>query len=263
MGVADTIIGICGNIAALVLFLVPAKTFNTIRKKKSTLDFSGIPYVTTLLNCLLWVLYGLPVNKGNVLVMTINSSGIVIQTVYILLFLYYASSWAARRKILGIFVFDIVATAALGAGVILGVHSKATRITILGISCVVLNIGMYYAPLSVMWLVIKTKSNEYMPFLLSLMVLINSSFWTIYAFLLMDIYIIIFCFFLAARAPMADQAQTQQTSAHLRQAGPGRLVAAWKGRRRGSHSAVQRGAWRARSSRKTLTGGQPRMIRPP
>ncbi|EFJ05651.1 hypothetical protein SELMODRAFT_136865 [Selaginella moellendorffii] len=185
MGVADTIIGICGNIAALVLFLVPAKTFNTIRKKKSTLDFSGIPYVTTLLNCLLWVLYGLPVNKGNVLVMTINSSGIVIQTVYILLFLYYAS------KILGIFVFDIVATAALGAGVILGVHSKATRITILGISCVVLNIGMYYAPLSVMWLVIKTKSNEYMPFLLSLMVLINSSFWTIYAFLLMDIYIII------------------------------------------------------------------------
>ncbi|KAH0662332.1 hypothetical protein KY290_028285 [Solanum tuberosum] len=47
------VFGIFGNAASLFLFLVPMYTFKRIIKNKSTEQFSGIPYVMTLLNCLL------------------------------------------------------------------------------------------------------------------------------------------------------------------------------------------------------------------
>nr|GEV82775.1 bidirectional sugar transporter SWEET4-like [Tanacetum cinerariifolium] len=53
------------------------------------------------------------------------------------------------------------------------------------------NIMMYVAPLSVMKLVITTKSVEYTPFFLSLFSLLNGISWTIYALIRFDPYIVI------------------------------------------------------------------------
>ncbi|CAL8162949.1 unnamed protein product [Prunus armeniaca] len=46
-----------GNATALFLFLAPIITFKRIIQKRSTEQFSGIPYVMTLLNCLLSAWY--------------------------------------------------------------------------------------------------------------------------------------------------------------------------------------------------------------
>lgn len=62
-------------------------TFVDIVKRKSVGDYSGIPYICTLLNCLLWVVYGLPVVELQVLVVTINAAGVVIEMIYIGLYL--------------------------------------------------------------------------------------------------------------------------------------------------------------------------------
>jgi solute carrier family 50 protein (sugar transporter) len=56
-------------------------------KKRSVGDYSGIPYVCTLLNCLLWVVYGLPWVKFQVLVVTINAAGCFIELIYIAFYL--------------------------------------------------------------------------------------------------------------------------------------------------------------------------------
>jgi len=51
--VVKFIFGISGNVIAFFLFLSPVPTFWRIIKRRSTEDFSGVPYNMTLLNCLL------------------------------------------------------------------------------------------------------------------------------------------------------------------------------------------------------------------
>uniref|UniRef100_A0A7N0UU63 Bidirectional sugar transporter SWEET n=1 Tax=Kalanchoe fedtschenkoi TaxID=63787 RepID=A0A7N0UU63_KALFE len=112
---AHFIFGIFGNATALFLFLAPLITFKRVVRSKSTEQFSGIPYVMTLLNCLLSAWYGLPfVSKDNLLVSTINGTGAAIEAVYVLIFLIYAPR-KERLKILSLFtaVMAIFSTVAL------------------------------------------------------------------------------------------------------------------------------------------------------
>lgn len=58
-------------------------------KKKSTENYKGVPYITTLLSTSLWTFYGL-LNPDGLLVMTVNGAGAVLQFIYVTLFIIYA-----------------------------------------------------------------------------------------------------------------------------------------------------------------------------
>jgi solute carrier family 50 protein (sugar transporter) len=89
--------GLAGNIFALALFLSPVTTFKRILKAKSTERFDGLPYLFSLLNCLICLWYGLPwVADGRLLVATVNGIGAVFQLAYICLFIFYADSRKTR-----------------------------------------------------------------------------------------------------------------------------------------------------------------------
>lgn len=62
-------------------------------------DYSGIPYVCTLLNCMLWVVYGLPIVKFQVLVVTINAAGCAIEFTYLTLYLIHAAKKIRVRNL--------------------------------------------------------------------------------------------------------------------------------------------------------------------
>ncbi|KAG6746676.1 hypothetical protein POTOM_049038 [Populus tomentosa] len=47
-------VGVMGNAAALLLFSAPILTFSRVIRKKSTEEFSCVPYTIALLNCLLY-----------------------------------------------------------------------------------------------------------------------------------------------------------------------------------------------------------------
>ena len=66
-----------------------SKTFWRIVKHRSTEDFESLPYICTLLNSSLWTYYGI-IKPGEYLVATINGFGVVVEIVYVLLFLLYA-----------------------------------------------------------------------------------------------------------------------------------------------------------------------------
>ncbi|KAE9467373.1 hypothetical protein C3L33_00722, partial [Rhododendron williamsianum] len=54
------------------------------------------PYVATILNCCMWVFYGLPfVHPDSILVVTINGVGLVIEILYVCVFLAF-SDWPKR-----------------------------------------------------------------------------------------------------------------------------------------------------------------------
>ncbi|KAM0828876.1 hypothetical protein ACQ4PT_067249 [Festuca glaucescens] len=96
-----TVIGIIGNGTALMLYLSPVPTFYSIWKKKTVEQYSAVPYLATLLNCMIWLFYGLPVvQPHSMLIITINGIGLVIELTYIAIFLAY-SVGAARRRVHG------------------------------------------------------------------------------------------------------------------------------------------------------------------
>ncbi|KAL8108238.1 hypothetical protein AgCh_024619 [Apium graveolens] len=97
--------GVAGNIFAIVLFVSPIPTFRRIVRNGSTEQFSGLPYVYSLLNCLICLWYGLPyVTPGIILVATVNSVGAIFQLVYIVIFIAYAEK---TRKVVKQLVFDL------------------------------------------------------------------------------------------------------------------------------------------------------------
>ncbi|KAJ7557797.1 hypothetical protein O6H91_04G010600 [Diphasiastrum complanatum] len=190
--IARTVVGVAGNVISFGLFLSPMPTFVKIFRKKSTEQYSGVPYVCTLLNCLLWALYGMPfVTPHSTLVITINGCGILIESAYILVYLIYGTK-ETKMKVLKMLAVVIIFFGAVVALVLSLVHVHKKRRTIVGALCVVFGTMMYASPLSVMKLVITTKSVEYMPFLLSLASFVNGLIWTSYAFLgRLDVFIIV------------------------------------------------------------------------
>jgi len=190
MEVLHFVFGIFGNVTALFLFLAPIKTFLRIIKAKSTEQFSGVPYVLTVMNCLLSAWYGLPfVSSHNLLVSTINGTGAAIEIVYVLLFLIYAEK-KTKAKIFGIFMAVIVTFSTIALVSVLAFKGH-TRDVFCGVAATVFSICMYASPLSIMRQVVKTKSVEYMPFLLSLFVFLCGTSWFIYGLLGHDPFVAI------------------------------------------------------------------------
>ncbi|XP_018806193.1 bidirectional sugar transporter SWEET16-like [Juglans regia] len=181
------IVGIIGNVISILVFTSPIKTFRQVVKRKSTENYKGIPYVTTLLSTSLWTFYGL-LNPNGLLVITVNGAGAIFQAIYVILFLVYAPMDKKVQTGTLVAIFNVGFLGLVIAVTLLAMHGSL-RLTFVGILCVVLTIGMYAAPLSAMRRVIKTKSVEYMPFLLSFFLFLNATIWTIYSVLVKDFYI--------------------------------------------------------------------------
>ncbi|KAL0318912.1 UNVERIFIED_CONTAM: Bidirectional sugar transporter SWEET14 [Sesamum angustifolium] len=122
--------GLLGNIVSFMVYLSPIPTFYQIYKKKTSEGFQSVPYVVALFSAMLWIYYAL-LKSNATLIITINSVGCFIETIYICIFLFYAPK-KERRK------------------------------------------------------VIRTKSVEYMPFLLSLFLTLSAVMWFFYGFLIKD-----------------------------------------------------------------------------
>ncbi|GMN62391.1 hypothetical protein TIFTF001_031468 [Ficus carica] len=142
------LVGIIGNIVSMLMFLSPVKTFWRIVKHRSTEDFESLPYICTLLNCSLWTYYGI-IKPGEYLVATINGFGIVVEIVYVLLFLLYApTKMKAKTAILvGILDVGFLAAAILVTQLTL---QEEIRIDALGFLGAGLNVIMYVSPLAAM-----------------------------------------------------------------------------------------------------------------
>ncbi|KAI3759532.1 hypothetical protein L6452_07418 [Arctium lappa] len=181
--------GLLGNIVSFMVFLAPIPTFYKVYKMKSTEGFQSAPYVVGLFSAMLWIYYALL--KSNVLLLiTINSVGCFIETLYICFFLIYAPK-KARMESLKLIVLLIV----VGFGLIVVLTqffaSGVTRGVIVGWICLVFSLCVFVAPLGVLRQVIKTKSVEYMPILLSVALTLSAVMWFFYGLLLGDFNIAI------------------------------------------------------------------------
>ncbi|KAI5658683.1 hypothetical protein M9H77_27476 [Catharanthus roseus] len=222
------ILGIIGNVISVLMFASPLKTFKRIVKKKSTENYKGIPYITTLLSTSLWTFYGV-LKPGGLLVATVNGTGAILHIIYVSLFLFYAPKDVKVQSVKLVVLVDIAFLGIVMAITLILLHGSI-RLTLVGIICAGLTIGMYASPLSVMRTVIKMKSVEYMPFLLSFFQFLNGGIWAAYAVIVKDIYIgvpngmgfilgavqlILYLIYYKSKPEKSAEAKEEEGSAHL------------------------------------------------
>ncbi|XP_072950508.1 bidirectional sugar transporter SWEET14-like [Typha angustifolia] len=179
--------GILGNVISFMVYLAPLPTFYRVYRKKSTEGFQSLPYVVALFSSMLWIYYAF-LKTNAYLLITINSIGCIIETVYIVMYLTYAPKTAkiSTAKILlllnvGMFGLIFLLTLLLSNG--------SNRVSILGWVCVGFSVSVFVAPLSIIRLVIRTKSVEFMPFSLSFFLTLSAVVWFSYGLLTKDKYV--------------------------------------------------------------------------
>lgn len=169
-----------GNIFRMALFLSPITTIKTIVENRSTVPYSAFTYITSFLNCVVWMFYGLSLDPNNkALVSYINAAGGALQLLYFLIHYVHCPKKEKRRvakmKIVSLAVLGIIIASAFY------LVPKDQRATTVGWICGVLNILMYAAPLSVLEQVIISQSVTSLPFLQSFLTLVNSALWLLYS----------------------------------------------------------------------------------
>ncbi|KAL9677041.1 hypothetical protein QQ045_005268 [Rhodiola kirilowii] len=183
-----TTFGILGNIVSFMVFLAPMPTFYRIFKKKSTEGFQSIPYSVALFSCTLLLYYGFLKTSGGLMIITINSIGCAIEAAYLTIYLIYAPQSSKTRTAKFLVGFNLGVYGAISLTTFISFHGEL-RVSIVGWICAIFSVLVFAAPLSVMRLVIKTKSVEYMPFGLSFSLTVCAVMWFFYGMLIKDYYI--------------------------------------------------------------------------
>ncbi|KAI3470278.1 hypothetical protein Pfo_026941 [Paulownia fortunei] len=181
------IFGLLGNVVSFLVFLAPMPTFYTIWKKKSSEGFQSIPYSVAFFSASLLLFYAL-LKKNAYMIVSINSIGCVIETIYLFIYVLYAPK---KTKIFTMRLILLFVVGGLGLIMVVSllVFKGSKRVSLIGWTCAIINIAVFAAPLSVMRQVIKTKSVEFMPFTLSFFLTLCATMWFFYGFFVQDYYI--------------------------------------------------------------------------
>ncbi|XP_061360130.1 bidirectional sugar transporter SWEET3-like [Gastrolobium bilobum] len=184
-------VAVIGNVASVSLYAAPTVTFKRVIRKKSTEEFSCIPYIIALLNCLLFTWYGLPVvsnNWENFPLVTVNAVGIVFELSYVLIYFWYASA-KGKVNVAMTAIPVLIAFCAIAVASAFAFPDHRHRKLLVGSIGLGVSITMYASPLVVMKKVIQTKSVEFMPLPLSVCSFLASILWMLYGLLIRDIFV--------------------------------------------------------------------------
>ncbi|KAK6117787.1 hypothetical protein DH2020_048474 [Rehmannia glutinosa] len=133
---------------------------------------------------MLWIYYAF-LKPDTTLLITINSVGFFIQTIYICFYLFYAPKSSRLQTVMLLLLLNVFG---LGLIVVLTqfLAKGSTRADIVGWICLVFSLCVFVAPLGVVRQVIRTKSVEYMPFPLSFFLTLSAVMWFFYGLLRKD-----------------------------------------------------------------------------
>ncbi|KAL6010998.1 hypothetical protein ACLOJK_001442 [Asimina triloba] len=166
-------------------------TFYRIWKRGAVESFSPLPYLAAVMNCMLWIFYGLPfVHPNSTLVVTINAVGLFLEIVYLSIFFIFATK-KQRLYVLKFLAGEVLLMILIVALVLSLAHTTKLRTFVAGIFAAIFNVYMYGSPLSIMRMVIQTKSVKYMPVYLSFFNFLNGCCWMAYALIIIDFFIAI------------------------------------------------------------------------
>ncbi|NWR38765.1 SWET1 protein, partial [Tachuris rubrigastra] len=174
---------------------------------KSVENIQFLPFLTTDANNVGWLGYGCL--KGDGTLITVNAIGAALQTLYILVYLYYSPAKVGQRpegmggqgdprpdiplsspqRPVLLQILLLLAVVVTGCGYFTLLVDTGTRLGQLGLFCSVFTITMYLSPLADLAKVVQSKSTRCLSFPLTVTTFVASSSWTLYGLQLHDPYI--------------------------------------------------------------------------
>ncbi|XP_014816710.1 PREDICTED: sugar transporter SWEET1 [Calidris pugnax] len=140
----------------------------------------------SLLPCsnLAWLSYGCL--KQDQTLIAVNAIGAALQTLYILVYLYYSPM--KRPKLLQTLLLLAVLVTGYSYFTLL-IADQQTRLAQLGLFCSIFTISMYLSPLADLAKIVRSKSTCCLSFPLTVTTFLASTSWTLYGLQLHDSYI--------------------------------------------------------------------------
>ncbi|KAI3731398.1 hypothetical protein L1987_62586 [Smallanthus sonchifolius] len=179
------VFGLLGNIISTGVYFAPLPTFIEICKRKSTMGFQSLPYVVSLFSALLWLFYAFIKGGDTFLLISINTLGTFIESIYIIIFLVYATPDTKKQTMKGL-TGVMVLCLAISLGTFFSFEGQ-TRVLVVGWICVGISVCVFAAPLTIVFQVVRTKSVEFMPLSLSCFLTLSATMWFAYGIALRDI----------------------------------------------------------------------------
>ncbi|XP_074564214.1 uncharacterized protein LOC141820747 [Curcuma longa] len=182
--------GILGNIISFMVYLSPIPTFIKIYRNKSARGFQSLPYNLSLFSCIIWAYYAYAKSPRSALLILINLVGCFIESAYIIIYAIYAPRKDRIRTIqvlvgLNLVLFSVIVV------VTQFMFDGSNRAEVLGWICVAFSISVYAAPLSIIRIVVRTRSVEFMPIGMSFFLTLSATIWLGYGVFSQDIFVMI------------------------------------------------------------------------
>ncbi|XP_020270833.1 bidirectional sugar transporter SWEET14-like [Asparagus officinalis] len=182
------IFGLLGNILSFMVYVAPVPTFRRICRKKSTEGFQSFPYVVALFSAMQLIYYAI-IKTNTYLLITINTVGCIIEITYLTIYLIYAPKKAKMNTIKWLFLLNVVLFSIILL-ISLLCFKGADRVKVVGWFNMTFSVSVFAAPLSIIRIVVRTKSVEFMPFFLSFFLTLSANLIaSIYGSFTKDIYV--------------------------------------------------------------------------
>ncbi|XP_036795541.1 sugar transporter SWEET1 [Oncorhynchus mykiss] len=157
-----------------------------MRASKSADNVQFLPFLTTCLNNLGWLYYGILKTDGTLVL--VNTIGACLQSLYILCYCQYTND---KRR--------VTSQTLLAGGVVCGgwlyfsvvLPQGESQLAQLGLTCSLFTISMYLSPLADLMEIVRTGSVERLSFSLTVATFLTSTSWTLYGLQLQDYYIMV------------------------------------------------------------------------
>ncbi|KAM9353965.1 sugar transporter SWEET1 [Symphorus nematophorus] len=157
-----------------------------MRESKSTDNIQFLPFLTTCLNNLGWLYYGLL--KRDQTIVLVNVIGALLQILYIIMYFHYTKQ---KRQ---------VTSQTLAAGLVLAcgwfyfttfLPEGDSRLNQLGLTCSVVTVSMYLSPLTDLVGIVRSGNVQCLSFPLTVATFFTSTSWVLYGLQLIDYYIVV------------------------------------------------------------------------
>ncbi|XP_064210410.1 sugar transporter SWEET1 [Anguilla rostrata] len=170
----------------LGMFSTGLTDLKKMRATQSADNVQFLPFLTTCLNNLGWLYYGVLKRDGTLVL--VNTIGAALQVLYIMAYCHYTKT---KRR---------VSAQTLAAGALLGgawvyfsvfLPGGERQLAQLGLACSVFTVTMYLSPLADLVEIVRSRSVERLSFPLTVATFLTSTSWTLYGLQLQDYYIMV------------------------------------------------------------------------
>lgn len=157
-----------------------------MRESKSADNIQFLPFLTTCLNNLGWLYYG--ILKKDQTIILVNIIGALLQILYIIMYLHYTKQ---KRLVSSQTLTAVIVLTCGWLYFTMFLIDRDIQLSQLGLTCSVVTVSMYLSPLTDLVEIVRSGNVQCLSFPLTVATFFTSTSWVFYGLQLNDYYIVV------------------------------------------------------------------------